>query len=147
MAAADGTSFRLFVYGTLLEGESDHGLLAGAKASGAATTRPLYKLVELNAMAGLLDRGDTAVVGEIYEVDAPTLARCDVRREHPVLYERRRIELEDGSAAWTYFLRHEQARGLRRIRGGDWRKRFATTPSATREASAFARWARSRYKP
>jgi len=143
----DDRRFRLFVYGTFLPGEPDHELLAGAELVGPATTQPRYKLVELTGAAGLLDRGDTAVVGEVYELDVKTLAACDVKREHPVLFERRGVELSDGSVAHAYFLRHEQSRGRRRIRGGDWRNRFAPgRPGELSKAGPFVTWARGRHR-
>ncbi len=145
MDATDERRFRLFVYGTFLPGEPDHRLLDGAELVGPATTQPRYKLVELTGAAGLLDRGDTAVVGEIYELDVKTLAGCDVKREHPVLFQRRGVELSDGSVAHAYFLSHEQSRGRRRVRGGDWRKRFAPSRGdELSEAGPFVGWSRSR---
>lgn len=141
----DARRFRLFVYGTLLAGEPDHPLLDGATPLGAARTQAGYKLVEVRASAGLIEGGDTAVVGELYELDAPTLARCDLKREHPVLYQRRRVELDDGSEALAYFLSPDQVRGCRRVRDGDWRGRFVAKPSADSARGPFTRWTRSRY--
>ena len=79
---------------------------------------------ELRLGAGLIRGGYKDVIGELYELDAPTLARCDVKREHPVLYRRDEVELSDGSTALAYFLSQDQTRGLRRLRGGDWLRRF-----------------------
>ena len=147
MSAGVDRRFRLFDYGTFLPGEPDHGFLEGAELIGPATTKPQYKLVEFTATAGLLDRGDTAVVGEIYELDVKTLAACDVKREHPVLFERRVVELSDGTRAHAYFLRHEQSRGRRRLRGGDWRNRFVSSrPGELHSAGPFVSWARSRHR-
>jgi gamma-glutamylaminecyclotransferase len=136
-------SFRLFVYGTLLSGEPDADLLEGATALGAVRTAAQYHLVELGPNAALLEGGMVAVVGELYEVSAPTLARCDLKREHPVLYQRRRVTLEDQSEAYAYFLRNEQAIGRRRLPGGDWKARFAVKKP---EAGPFVRWARERHR-
>jgi len=134
--------YRLFVYGTFLKGEPDHGLLEGADLLGTARSVPRYKLVESGPLAGLIEPGDTAVVGEIYEVDQPTLARCDLKREHPRLFQRKRVMLDDGGEAEAYLLSVEQARGLRRVRGGDWRNRFRKPRP---EPGAFVQWARGRH--
>ncbi len=147
MGAAVDRRFRLFVYGTFLPGEPDHDFLDGAELIGPATTKPQYKLVELTAAAALLDRGDTAVVGEVYDLDVKTLAACDVKREHPVLFQRRAVELSDGTVAHAYFLSHEQSRGRRRVRGGDWLNRFTCKrPGELQGAGPFVSWARSRHR-
>jgi gamma-glutamylcyclotransferase (GGCT)/AIG2-like uncharacterized protein YtfP len=140
----DARRFRLFVYDTMLPGEPEAALLEGAVSLGPARTVARYPLLDLGAAAALLE--STAlevapVVGELYEVTAPILARCDVRREHPTLFVRQELDLEDGTRAFAYFLRAEQARGRRRIRGGDWKKRFDV---AKPEAGPLVRWARSR---
>ncbi len=132
MAATDERRYRLFAYGTLLPGEPDHELLQGAEPLGEARTKPCYQLVEHGPSAGLLEGGTVAVAGELYQLDVKTLAACDIKREHPVLYLRLPVRLADGSEAFAYFLRPEQTRGCRRIRDGDWKSRFKAKPSATR---------------
>ena len=139
----DGRRFRLFVYGTLLPGEADASLLEGATHLGPARTQPKYHLIELGPNAALLEGGLVSVVGELYEVSPQILAACDLKREHPVLYLRKRVELEDGSEAYAYFLRSEQTVGRRRLKGGDWKSRFQGDRP---EAGAFVRWARDRYR-
>ena len=136
--------FQIFVYGTFLPEEPDHGLLEGAKALGPAKTKPIYHLVELQTSAALLAGGRSAVIGELFEVDVHILAKCDVLRQHPVLYKRQRVELEGAQEAWAYFLGVEQTRGRRRIRDGDWKGRFK--PKKKAEAGPFVSWSRSRYK-
>lgn len=136
-------TFRLFVYGTFLPDEADHELLVGAKHVGSARTRPGYTLVELNTFAGMIAGGDGAVVGEIYEVEYATLAACDKKRDHPHLYHRADIELEDGTKAHTYLMHSNQVRGKRRVKDGDWRARFkGERPTA----GPFVHWAKSRYR-
>ncbi len=136
-------SFRLFVYGTFMSGEREHDMLAGAERKGAAKTVKGFTLVETRALAGMLQGGDGDVVGEVYEVGYETLRACDKRRDHPSLYERREIELSDGTRAHAYLLRADQARGLRRIKGGDWKKRFAVDKP---EAPPLVQWARARHR-
>ena len=98
----DSRRFRLFVCGSLLPGEPDAALLEGAVALGPVRTAARYGLVDLGANAVLL-AGLTLevppVVGELYEVTAQTLARCDVKHEHPTLFVRDDVELEDGTVA------------------------------------------------
>jgi gamma-glutamylcyclotransferase (GGCT)/AIG2-like uncharacterized protein YtfP len=65
--------------------------------------------------------------GEVYEVDAPTLARLDALEGHPRFYRRTRIALEDGAKVETYLLTPEQVEGRRVIASGNWRSRRKET--------------------
>jgi len=132
----------LFVYGSLLEGEKDHDLLVDAEHLGQARTPPRYHLVELTQFPALVPGGRLEVIGELYRVSRETLLAIDVRKEVPRLFSRERIELADGRTADTYTMRSDQTPGRRRLRNGDWRKRFG--PSRAPEAGAFVRWARKR---
>lgn len=142
MVAADDR-VRLFVYGSLLEGERDHGLLEGAERVGQARTEPSFVLVDLGAYAALVAGGSSEVVGEVYLVDRKTRALLDVRREVPALFSRARIRLADGSEADAYMMDSDKVRGKRRIHHGDWRKRFQS--NVARPESPFAKWARGRF--
>jgi gamma-glutamylcyclotransferase (GGCT)/AIG2-like uncharacterized protein YtfP len=135
---------RLFVYDSLLSGEPEHELLAGAAALGPILTEPLFQLIDLGAYAALVASGSVPIAGELYVVDPPGLARIDIRRQVPLLFRRESIALADGTRAEAYVMSPDQVRGRRRLAHGDWRKRFA--PATPRAApGAFVRWARSRY--
>src|SRR5262245_50502348 len=95
---------RLFIYGTLLRGEQSHALLDGAKLEGEMRTAAKYSLVDLGTYPALVRGGDIAVAGELWIVDAPTLARIDVHEQHPVLFKRELVDLEGGGEAQAYFL-------------------------------------------
>jgi gamma-glutamylcyclotransferase (GGCT)/AIG2-like uncharacterized protein YtfP len=132
------------VYGTLLEGHPGHGLLEGAKFEGAASTEAGYELVDLGAYAAIVPGGSTSVSGEVYLTDRETLARIDRERQVPLLFERARVRLADGSDAEAYVMSPDKVRGRRRLRHGDWRRRFA--PAVPRPApSPFVTWARGRF--
>jgi gamma-glutamylcyclotransferase (GGCT)/AIG2-like uncharacterized protein YtfP len=143
---SDPRRFRLFACGSLLPGEADAALLEGAVHLGPARTVARYALVDLGITAAL-QAGTVIevppVVGELYEVTAQTLARCDVKHDHPTTFVREEVELEDGTTALSYFVRPEQSRGRRRVRGGDWRKRFDVGKP---EAGPLVRWARTRQR-
>lgn len=117
-------TFTLFAYGTLLKGEPDHHLLGDSPLLRVASTEANLSLVEFRAMAGMVEGGITSVTGELYDVPYDVLAACDKHRDHPSRYHRKELTLADGSVANAYFLHANQARGLRRIRHGDWRARF-----------------------
>jgi gamma-glutamylaminecyclotransferase len=138
--AADART--LFVYGTLLSGEREHARLGGSECLGEARTEPIFHLVDLGVYPAMVLGGTTAVSGELYQVDANTLRELDVYEEVPVLFQRVRVELENGALADTYVMEPDQARGKRRIAHGDWRKRMA--PEVRPHDGVWARWARRR---
>jgi len=138
--------FRLFVYGSFLASEPESGVLAQAKALGPTSTEAGYTLHELGATAGLVEGGEGVVVGELYEVDFQLLSACDKKSDHPSLFHRATVKLTDGSEAHAYLLHADQVRGRRRVRGGDWVRRFEVErPSARDVGGPFARWARTRW--
>lgn len=119
---------RIFVYGTLLRGGPNHHLLSSSTFVCAArtvaelymlsneTTSPpheTYKypyLVSVQLVPSLIAN---QAVGEVYEIDDPTLSRLD--ELEGVEYERRRVEVtrvdagDDGCASLeceTYVLAH-----------------------------------------
>lgn len=114
---------RVFVYGTLLAGEGNHRLLATATLVGEARTEPAFELRDLGYFPGLVKGGACSVAGEVYEVDAPTLARLDALEGHPRFYRRARIALEGGALVETYLLTPEQVEGRPVIASGNWRSR------------------------
>jgi gamma-glutamylaminecyclotransferase len=141
---AERRECRLFVYGTLRQGEAQHALLASARLVGNAETPPLYYLVDLGPHAALVRGGATAVTGELYLVDLETRRALDVSRQVPVLFSRETIQLADGTDADAYLLSSEQVRGRRRLAHGDWKKRF-TPKSAPRAGGAWVEWSRGRW--
>lgn len=125
---ADTERVRLFVYGLLLEGEREHALLAGSRLLGPARTKAEYYLVDLGVYPALVPGGQVSVTGELYMVSKATRFELDVKRQCPVLFQRIRVTLEDGSEAEAYAMREEQVRGKRRLKQGDWRGRFSPRP-------------------
>ena len=110
---------RIFVYGSLLRGETNHDALAGAVYVGEATTEPRYALLDLGEYPGLVE-GSARVVGEVYDVSDEVLATLDVLEDHPRLFRRKRIALEGTVACEAYFL-CAIAKTASIVAGGDWR--------------------------
>lgn len=127
----------LFVYGSLLRGESNHAVIAGARFVGEAVTAARYTLVDLGEYPALVDGGESAVVGELYEVEEGLLAVLDEFEGHPDVYVRMRIELQGGEGEQSgeggrsgdaaeveaYFSPAARAAGCARIESGSWRRR------------------------
>ena len=89
----------LFVYGTLRRDGANHALLAACRFVGAATTVERYALfvdgIPYLASAPAVHR----VRGEVYAVDATTLAEIDRLEGHPTWYERRPVSVVLDEAA------------------------------------------------
>jgi len=113
----------VFVYGTLLRGESNHGLLIRSHLVGTACTQAHYELIDLGGYPAMIPGGDVPVRGEVWEVDGATLTRLDELEGHPGYYRRQELRLDDGRLVQAYLLPREQARGCPRIESGDWRRR------------------------
>lgn len=121
---------RVFVYGSLMAGERNHHVMGPATFVREATTRDCFALHDLGPFPGMVARaaqGDntpsSAVHGEVYEVDAVTLAHLDAFEGHPHPYRRTLIELDGGEQAWAYVFDADLARHAPIVASGDWRAR------------------------
>lgn len=86
----------LFTYGTLKRGLRNSVLLAGSNFVKETVTKPLYKLYDCGPYPCLVEaEKGKSVRGEIYEIDAATLARLDRLEGIPFLYDRKVIKLEN----------------------------------------------------
>lgn len=112
---------RVFVYGTLLAGETNHRYMTSARLVSEAKTEAAFRLYDLGPYPGLVAVGDHAVFGEVYEVDGPTLAMLDRLEGHPRFYVRKPIVLASGNAVETYLLMPHQVVGQPIIASGSWR--------------------------
>jgi gamma-glutamylaminecyclotransferase len=111
---------RIFVYGTLRRGGSNHHLLCDFIPERTLWTPPDFTLIDLGTYPGLLSGGATAVLGEVYRVDAVTLRALDHLEDEGRHYHRRAIALADGSRAEAYLLDPRFAVGRTAIASGDW---------------------------
>lgn len=70
---------RIFVYGTLKRGHSNHGYLQGQRFIATAATLPRYRLHDLGGYPGMVmdAHSGISIQGEIWEVDAACLAKLD----------------------------------------------------------------------
>jgi gamma-glutamylaminecyclotransferase len=116
----------LFVYGSLLSNEENHGLLdvgRGAQFAGEAETEAAFDLVDLGRYPALVFGGATAVAGELYWVTKRVITALDEFEGHPDLYRRDRIKLADGRFVEAYLFDTDRTRGYPRIASGRWRER------------------------
>lgn len=129
MARQRAAGRTLFVYGSLLRGERNHGRMEGAALLREATTEAAFDLVDLGPYPAMVRGGGTRVRGELYAVPAAMLGALDAFEDHPRLYRRSRIRLEDGSRVEAYLFPERLAASFPRIPSGSWRHRFLLVPS------------------
>lgn len=87
---------RVFVYGTLKRGGENHGWIEKQRFIAETRTKPLYRLFDLGGYPGMVraEHG-IAIVGEVWEVDEPGLAKLDVLEDiDGGEYERVPVKLE-----------------------------------------------------
>jgi gamma-glutamylcyclotransferase (GGCT)/AIG2-like uncharacterized protein YtfP len=115
----------LFVYGTLMRGESAHELLGPtARFVAEAQTEPRFTLLDMGEYPALAEGGTTAVRGELYEIDGELLAALDRYEDVPELYERHTLRLGDRHAL-AYVMHAQLGQGVGMIASGDWRAHTA----------------------
>ncbi|MGF1714822.1 gamma-glutamylcyclotransferase [Photobacterium chitinilyticum] len=111
---------RVFVYGTLRTGQSNHSFLGKASKLGACQLVSGYSLFNLGCYPGAKKSisSHTPLYGEVYDVDSNTMALLDQLEEYPELYTRELVDTEFG-AAWIY-LYCLSVIDLPLIHSGDW---------------------------
>lgn len=106
----------MFLNGTAMSGQKDHGVIAGkARLVGAVTTAPNYRFFAIrDEFPGLfpVEDGGAAIVGELYEMSDELLLDVLLPQE-PGELEIGTITLADGTSVRAMILRPE------RIRAGD----------------------------
>lgn len=116
----------VFVYGTLMRGERNHGLLFGSRFVASSFTQAEFELVNLGDFPALIPAetpgAGAAVQGEVYAVDKMILEILDEVEDHPRFYRRTPVELGDGMRVQAYLLSAHQAAFYPRIESGDWRQ-------------------------
>jgi len=126
----------VFVYGTLMRGQINHELLAGAEFVGEGVTSKafgFYAGPDRGADADELPQipyayeqpasGDAAVQvqGEVWAVDAATLAELDKLEGHPDWYQRKSVRVlisEKDIETFMYIILGKAPEGLRPLAAG-----------------------------
>lgn len=99
----------IFVYGTLKQGFSNHGLMQDSQYVASARTVERYPMVNINGIFPYMyeQPGEGfRVLGEVYEVTTNTMERLDWLEGVPEHYYRELIDVDaDGvqMQAWCYF--------------------------------------------
>lgn len=113
---------RVFVYGTLRRGETNHHLLTQSRFLCVAKTEPLFSLFDLGGFPAMCSGGCTGVVGEVFEVSQEVIETLDELEGHPDWYTRTTIRLSDGMLADTYLMKPSSVGNRPLVHSGDWRR-------------------------
>lgn len=97
---------KVFVYGTLMKGNTTRGLdqFPGSKFLGeAVTSSSTYSMYDLGAFPAVCLSGNNAIKGEVWEVDENTFYVLDRIEGFPDFYNRKLVETNHG-VAWMYYI-------------------------------------------
>ena len=115
----------VFVYGSLRKDLHNHNsYLKHSKFLGRHTTHPEYTMLSLGSFPGVRVGGNTAIKGELYEVDDLALERLDYLEGVPTFYDRHTIPTEKGDAI-MYVL--ERIGEYVEVPNGDWKDFIQST--------------------
>lgn len=97
---------KVFVYGTLMRGRTNHACLNGSRFLGTGKVEGLGLYNVTPFYPGAVREEGGVVLGEVYEIDAATLADLDYLEGNGMLYRREKfpVVLETGKTvkAWVY---------------------------------------------
>ena len=95
----------LAAYGTLRKGYGNYAsYLLTATYLGTVTTLEKYRLVVIDYPCLLPFNGEGhQVMVNLFDIDASTLKKIDALEEHPMVYQRKKIEMSNGDITWIYF--------------------------------------------
>jgi gamma-glutamylcyclotransferase (GGCT)/AIG2-like uncharacterized protein YtfP len=119
----------VFVYGTLLQGESNHAYLEGGIRIGddGLTGFQMFDLGSFPMIVLISPFSQGVIVGERYRIPIKILPRLDELEDHPHFYRRQWLTLDSGAEAWVYVGQAALTQGSRLLTGGDWRGRDVQT--------------------
>ena len=116
-------SKNVFVYGTLMRGESAHSYLAKAEFIGDYRLCD-YAIYNLGWVPGILPKAGSCVYGEVYAVDDRMLHEMDRYEGEGSLYHRTPIAVENetGTVDAVAYVYAREIKG-HEIKGGKWNER------------------------
>ncbi|MBR3179222.1 MAG: gamma-glutamylcyclotransferase [Clostridia bacterium] len=120
IAAWNGNTEPVFVYGTLMQGESAHSRLADAVYAGKAILRG-YAVYSVSWYPGIVPEEKEAVLGELYYVSKQMIPGMDEYEGEGTLYQRKTVTVETQygkKEAYAYIYLQKVSGDP--IRGGRW---------------------------
>jgi gamma-glutamylcyclotransferase (GGCT)/AIG2-like uncharacterized protein YtfP len=122
---------KVFVYGSLLSGMGNHGLLGDSEKLGISHSPEGFEMIDLGAFPGAIKTGnpDVKIIGEVYKVTDDTLSRLD-RLEcynhidgSKGLYDRLEIDTKFGTA-YIYIFNNRYGKPRSTVEDGDWKSYY-----------------------
>lgn len=110
----------VFVYGSLLSGESNHSILRDSELRGQFTTEDAYRMVSLGGFPAISLGGSTRIKGEIYSVSDAVFQEIEWLEGYPDFYSRIVIDTPLGGC-FVYVLPPEETLEFPEIVNGNWR--------------------------
>lgn len=110
---------KLFVYGTLKQGFGNHVLLKDSTLIGTLEL-PGYSMHSFGWFPVITPSQRDSVVGELYEIDEDTLARCDRLEGHPSFYQRITEHDSEHGEFYVYVQHPDEVQHLAKVEGGEW---------------------------
>lgn len=104
---------KVFVYGTLKRGQSNHSLLEDSKFLGEYSAKDMH-IINTNNYPYAYEEEGLQAIGELYEVNKKTMEALDTLEGYPSHYYRKEVTvqpfrhiLDESKAekAWIYYLR------------------------------------------
>ena len=112
----------IFVYGSLRLGMTQHAKLSSVPFLGHAVTRPEFTLFDSGPWPAAVRGGETAIVGELYEVTNKKIAELDRYERHPDFFFRQKITLANRLEAWMWIYISRLPHEWKAIGDGCWRQ-------------------------
>ena len=105
----------VFVYGTLMKGQTNHSYLKNSKCCGSATVEG-YDMYDCGWYPAIVD-GDSLIVGELYEVSADDMPSIDMLEGEGSLYAKRceMVNIEGRTVQAFVYVYLDDLTGLERI--------------------------------
>ncbi|MBV5329983.1 MAG: gamma-glutamylcyclotransferase [Chlorobium sp.] len=111
------SDIKIFVYGTLKRGFSNHHFLMGSRFIGTGRTVEKYAMHTEGGIPFVVENEPVSYIyGELFSVDGAVLQSLDRLERHPTWYRRREIDIcLDGGTnppmkVWMYFIPHHSGK-------------------------------------
>lgn len=98
--------FYVFVYGSLKKGFGNSSYIGmdSTFICSTQTAEKKFNMVSLGAFPACSEGGTSAIKGELYLVDEPTMMNVDFLEGNGMYYTRKLVKLASGHTAWIYLV-------------------------------------------